>query len=66
MPLAEIQNCTIITHPYLDLIQLPKQDKYILYCLCEFSGFIKGIVIKNKEATTVLENFEKIWVLQGP
>ena len=50
----------------LDLKQLPKQNKYILYCLCEFSGFIKGIVIKNKEATTVLENFERIWVLQGP
>ena len=50
----------------VDLKHLPKHDKYILYILCEFSGFIKGILIKNKEATTVLENFEKIWVLQGP
>ena len=50
----------------MDLKQLPKHDKYILYVLCEFSGYIKGIVIKNKEAATVLENFEKNWVLQGP
>ena len=50
----------------MDLKQLPKHDKYILYVLWEFLGYIKGIVIKNKEASTVLENFEKIWVLQGP
>ena len=50
----------------MDLKQLPKHDKYILYVLCEFLGYIKVIVINNKEATTVLENFEKIWVLQGP
>ena len=50
----------------IDLKQLPKHDKYILYILCKFLGYIKGIVIKNKEAATVLENFEKIWVLQGP
>ena len=49
----------------MDLKQLPKQDIYILYVLCEFSGYIKEIVIKNKAAMTVLENFEKIWVLQG-
>ena len=50
----------------MDLKQLPKHDKYILSVLCKFSGYIKGIVIKNKEATTVLEYFEKNWVLQGP
>ena len=50
----------------MDLKQLPKHDKYILYVLYEFSGYIKGKVIKNKEATTVLKNFEKNWVLQGP
>ena len=43
----------------IDLKQLPKHDKYILYILCKFSSYIKGIVIKNKEAATVLENFEK-------
>ena len=43
----------------MDLKQLPKHDKYILYILCKFLGYIKGIVIKNKEASMVLENFEK-------
>ena len=50
----------------IDLKELPKQYKHTLYCLCEFSGFIKGIIINNKEAKTVLQNFDKIWALQGP
>ena len=44
----------------MDLKQLSKHDKYILYVLYKFLGKIKGIVVKNKEAATVLENFEKI------
>ena len=43
-----------------------KGNRYILYMCDEFSGFMSAEVIKNKYPDTVLEAFNRKWVLEGP
>ena len=43
-----------------------KGSKYILYICDEFSGFMVAEVINNKLPDTVLEAFNRKWVMEGP
>ena len=47
----------------LDLKDMMKWNRYILYCVCEFSKLTKGIVLKDKTALSVLEGFNKCWII---
>ena len=50
----------------LDLAIIRKENKNILYCVDEFSRYIKGIVIANKNQDTIVKAIEKIWIHNGP
>ena len=50
----------------LDLKEMREHKCHILYCVDEFSGYIKAAVIKNKEPETVLKALTRIWVREGP
>ena len=50
----------------LDLKEKRQQNRQILYCVDEFSGYIKAAVLKNKEPETVLKALTRIWVREGP
>ena len=48
----------------LDLKDLSKTEGvYILYIICEFTTFTKGVVIKDKKPKTVIESIHKNWVV---
>ena len=49
----------------LDLKEVRKEKKHILYCVNEFSGYIVAEVIKNKEPETIFKSFDRRWVHQG-
>ena len=59
-PLTTLPKCNdfnqIVT---LDLKQWG--TKYILWMVCSFMRFIKGVVISNKEAKTVMDAVIKNW-----
>ena len=50
----------------LDLKEVRKEKKHILYCVDEFSGYIVAEVINNKEPETIFRTFDRRWVEQGP
>ena len=50
----------------LDLKEVRNMNKYILFMVCEFSKYIRGEVINNKEPETVIKAIEKNWVHKGP
>ena len=50
----------------LDLKEVRKERKYILYACDEFSGYLAAQVINNKNPDTVLKAFHKRWVREGP
>ena len=50
----------------LDLKEKRELKCHILYCVDEFSGYIKAAVIKNKEPETILKVLTKIWIMEGP
>ena len=50
----------------LDLKEVRKEKKHILYCIDKFSGYIIAEVINNKEPETIFKAFDKRWVEQGP
>ena len=50
----------------LDLKEVRKEKKHILYCVDEFSGYIVAEVINNKEPETIFKAFDQRWVEQGP
>merc|ERR1711997_1247523 len=44
------------------LIKKPEDKRYILYLTDEFSKFIKGVVIPNKEGETIVKGIQNAWV----
>merc|ERR1712105_546205 len=38
-------------------------DKYILWMICTFTKFIKGIVVKNKEPDTIIKALHETWCM---
>ena len=44
------------------LIKKPDDKRYVLYLTDEFSKYIKGVVIPNKESKTIVKAIEKTWV----
>ena len=50
----------------LDLKEVRKEKKHILYCVDEFPGYIIAEVVKNKEPETIFKAFDRKWVEQGP
>ena len=50
----------------LDLKEKIELKCHILYCVDEFSGYIKAAVIRNKEPETILKMLTKIWIMEGP
>ena len=50
----------------LDLKEKREHKSHILYCVDEFSGYIRAAVIKNKEPETILKTLTRIWIREGP
>ena len=50
----------------LDLKEFNKENKYVLYMVDEFSGYMKGKVINDKKPDTVIKAFNKSWIEEGP
>ena len=44
------------------LIKKPDDKRYVLYLTDEFSKYIKGVVIPNKESETIVKAIQKTWV----
>ena len=44
------------------LVNKPEDKRYILYLTDEFSKFIKGVVIPNKEGETIVKAIQSTWV----
>ena len=57
LPIASSFN-EIVT---LDLKQFG--DKYVLWCICAFTRFIQGRLLKNKKAETIINAIEECWNL---
>merc|ERR1712115_17073 len=57
LPIASSFN-EIVT---LDLKQFG--DEYVLWCICAFTRFIQGRLLKNKKAETVINAIEECWNL---
>lgn len=45
----------------LDLKEVGKEKKHILYCVDEFSGYTVAEVINNKEPETIFKSFDRRW-----
>ena len=50
----------------LDLKEFNSENKYVLYMVDEFSGYMKGKVINNKKQETIIKTFNKAWIEDGP
>ena len=50
----------------LDLKEMKKYGKHILFMVCEYSKYIRGEVIDNKEPETIIKAIENNWVHKGP
>ena len=50
----------------LDLKEKRQLNRQILYCVDEFTGYIKAAVLRNKEPETILEALSRIWIREGP
>ena len=50
----------------LDLKEVRKHGKEILYMIDEFSMYIQAEVIPNKKPETIMKAFNKRWVREGP
>lgn len=50
----------------LDLKEMRNRGKYILFMVCEYSKYIRGEVINNKEPETIIKAIEKNWIHKGP
>jgi len=57
LPIASSFN-EIVT---LDLKQF--EDKYVLWCICAFTKFVEGRLLRNKKAETVINAIEECWNL---
>ena len=47
----------------LDLAERINNKEYILYCICTFSRLTRGIIIKDKKASTIVRGILDCWVL---
>ena len=50
----------------LDLKEFRNDNKHVLYACDEFSGYMKGKVIKDKKPSTIVTAFNNIWIEEGP
>ena len=50
----------------LDLKEFNSENKYVLYMVDEFPGYLKGKVINNKKPETIIKAFNKAWIEEGP
>ena len=50
----------------LDLKEKREHRRHILYCVDEFSGYIRAAVINDKNPETILKILSRIWVREGP
>ena len=50
----------------LDLKEKRKENKHILYCIDEFSGYVVAEVVNDKKPDTIIEAFNRRWVEEGP
>ena len=39
------------------------RDKYILWMICSFTKFVKGVVVKNKKAETIVKALHGTWCM---
>ena len=47
-------------------LKVMSNDLYILYMVDEFSRYIKGVVIRDKKAETIVDALWEHWVISGP
>ena len=38
-------------------------DKYILWMICAFTMFVKGVVVKNKQPDTIIKALHRSWCM---
>ena len=39
------------------------KDKYILWMICSFTKFVKGVVVKNKKPETIVKALHGTWCM---
>ena len=50
----------------MDLKEWKERNVYILYCLDEFSRYIKAKIVNDKNPETIINAFNDCWLDEGP